>query len=62
MNEALPGVHGACTSRCSARCPLSPADGTVGDAVERDILIEIGGSGAATDIRESVEVREVVRA
>lgn len=62
MDEALPGVHGACTSRCSVRCPLSPADGTVGDAVERDILIKVGGSGATTDIRESVEIREVVRA
>ncbi|TCT13592.1 hypothetical protein EDC22_101462 [Tepidamorphus gemmatus] len=60
MNEALPAVHGACTSRCSARCPLSDAAGAVGETVERGTLFAVGRSGATVDIGEAADIREVV--
>lgn len=54
MEAALPGVHGACTSQCSAKCPLS---------AHGDIELAETGQGvgsAAIDALDPIEAIEAV--
>lgn len=53
MEEALPSVHSACTTRCNAKCPLVAANGEAGGNVE---------TGEPVEIRETVKIHEQISA
>jgi len=53
IEEALPSVLSACTTRCNAKCPLVAANGEAGGNVE---------TGEPVEIRETVKIHEHINA
>ncbi len=62
MEEALPSVHSACTSRCNAKCPLVSANGDVAGTIEIDQTVEVMEAGDSVEIHETIEIHEPVGA
>ena len=60
MNEALPGVHGACTSQCSSKCPLAAGDDAAG-GMDVTSMVEILEMGETIEVVEVIEVRQQTR-
>jgi len=58
MDEALPSVHSACTSQCSARCPLTAAAEDDAVAVTLVDTVEVAETSETIEICETVEVYE----
>lgn len=54
MNDALPDVHGACTSQCSAKCPLSAEYDHVGGGMDVTGAVEVPEIGEITEVVEII--------
>jgi hypothetical protein len=61
MDAALPSVHGACTTRCSARCPLS-AGGEEVAAVSISDTVDVVETADTLEIQETRIVAEFASA
>lgn len=58
MDDALPSVHGGCTTQCSARCPLA-ANAVEVAAVEIVDRVEVVETTDTFEVRETLEICEV---
>lgn len=61
MNEVLPSVHEACTSQCSAKCPLAAGDDHIGGGMNVADLVEVMELGETIEVVEIVEVGQQTR-